>query len=156
MSYRDTASFGKRQEFIAIAELIRRGFDVYLTLVDDQGIDCVIRINENCYIDVQIKARSKETKNPNHFGPYLLEPRKNYIYILYMEPTDTYFILPTEVMVKISQRYKSGANKGKYSIKIPKTDRSSKWKTLEMFKNDKGFKILNNIREKGTINWPDC
>ncbi len=27
MEYRDTASFGKRQEFIAIAELLRQGFD---------------------------------------------------------------------------------------------------------------------------------
>jgi hypothetical protein len=44
MSYRDTASFGKRQEFIVIAELLRRGFDVYLTLVDDQGISSVITI----------------------------------------------------------------------------------------------------------------
>jgi len=43
MAYRDSASFGKRQEFVAIAELLRRGFDVYLTLVDDQQIDCVVR-----------------------------------------------------------------------------------------------------------------
>lgn len=42
-SYRSTASFGKRQEYVVIAELLRRGFDVYQTLVDDQGIDCVIR-----------------------------------------------------------------------------------------------------------------
>ena len=35
-SFRSSASFGKRQEFVAIAELLRRGFDVYLTLVDDQ------------------------------------------------------------------------------------------------------------------------
>ncbi len=38
MSYRDTASFGKRQEYSVIAELLKRGFDVYMTLVDDQGI----------------------------------------------------------------------------------------------------------------------
>lgn len=60
--YRHTASFGKRQEFIAIAELLRRGFDVYQTLVDDQQIDCVIRkeVSGNpVYLDIQIKARSK-------------------------------------------------------------------------------------------------
>lgn len=43
MDHRSTASFGKRQEYIAVAELLRRGFDVYMTLVDDQQIDCVIR-----------------------------------------------------------------------------------------------------------------
>jgi len=41
--FRDSASFGKRQEFIVIAELLRRGYDVYQTLVDDQQIDCIIR-----------------------------------------------------------------------------------------------------------------
>ncbi|WP_229725834.1 hypothetical protein, partial [Calditerricola satsumensis] len=41
--FRSSASFGKRQEYVVIAELLRRGFDVYQTLVDDQGIDCVIR-----------------------------------------------------------------------------------------------------------------
>ena len=40
MSYRNTASFGKRQEYSVIAELLKRGFDVYMTLVDDQGIMC--------------------------------------------------------------------------------------------------------------------
>lgn len=61
MPYRDAASFGKRQEFVAIAELLRRGFDVYLTLVDDMQIDCVIRQDvkgEPVYLDVQTKARS--------------------------------------------------------------------------------------------------
>lgn len=29
MSYRVNASFGKREEFAAIAELIRRGYDTY-------------------------------------------------------------------------------------------------------------------------------
>jgi hypothetical protein len=36
MPYRSSASFGKRQEYIAVAELLRRGHDVYMTLVDDQ------------------------------------------------------------------------------------------------------------------------
>ena len=42
-SYRNTASFGKRQEYIAVAELLKRGYDVYMTLVDDQQIDCIVR-----------------------------------------------------------------------------------------------------------------
>ena len=43
MNHRSSASFGKRQEYVAIAELLRRGLDVYMTLVDDQQIDCIIR-----------------------------------------------------------------------------------------------------------------
>ena len=56
--FRHSASFGKRQEFGAIAELLRRGYDVYITLVDDQGIDCIVRQGPDKFYDVQIKARS--------------------------------------------------------------------------------------------------
>jgi hypothetical protein len=69
--FRSSASFGKRQEFVAIAELLRRNFDVYLTLVDDQQIDCVIRQEKDGelrYLDIQIKARSKEAKNAGRFS----------------------------------------------------------------------------------------
>jgi len=52
MSYRDTASFVKRQEYIVVAELLKRGFDVYMTLVDDQGIDCIIRLDNKRYLDI--------------------------------------------------------------------------------------------------------
>ncbi|MEW6048569.1 MAG: hypothetical protein AB1609_19200 [Bacillota bacterium] len=34
-TYRRTASFGKRQEFVVIGELLRHGFDVSQTLGDD-------------------------------------------------------------------------------------------------------------------------
>jgi hypothetical protein len=60
--YRDTASFGKRSEFIAMAERFRRGFDVHATLVDDQGIDRIVRLDSGRYVDLQIKARSEGAK----------------------------------------------------------------------------------------------
>lgn len=70
-SYRNTASFGKRQEYIAIAELLKRGYDVYMTLVDDQQIDCIVRHDNGSfvkYVAVQIKARSKTAKYYDKFG----------------------------------------------------------------------------------------
>jgi hypothetical protein len=60
-SFRSSGSFGKRQEYIAVAELLRDGYDVYMTLVDDQQIDCLVHLEVDShpvYIDVQIKARS--------------------------------------------------------------------------------------------------
>ena len=41
--FRNRASFGKRQEFVVIAELPKQGFDVYTPLVDDQQINCIVR-----------------------------------------------------------------------------------------------------------------
>ena len=66
MAYRDSASFGKRQEYVAVAELLKRGFDVFITLVDDQQIDCISKFDEDPprYVDVQIKARSKTATRP--------------------------------------------------------------------------------------------
>jgi hypothetical protein len=36
MTHRATASFGKRHEYVAVAELLRREFDLPMTLVEDQ------------------------------------------------------------------------------------------------------------------------
>lgn len=34
MAYRDSASFGKRQEFVAIAEFLKRGLDVCCKIME--------------------------------------------------------------------------------------------------------------------------
>ena len=97
MSHRSTASFGKRQEYIAVAELLRRGFDVYMTLVDDQQIDCVIRQERNDglrYLDIQIKARSKDAKQAATFAALTVrQPRPNFWFIFYSEAAETYLSL---------------------------------------------------------------
>lgn len=121
--YRHTASFGKRQEFGAIAELLRRGYDVYLTLVDDQGIDCIVRQGANKYFDVQIKARSKgcNPKNAGHFPQLVVtEPRRNYVFIFYSERINTYWAIPSTTLVSpgFANLVKSGPSKGKYRVML--------------------------------------
>ena len=98
--FRDTASFGKRQEYVVIAELLRRGYDAYQTLVDDQGIDCVIR--RECgggigYLEIQIRARSKHAQARSHglWPATAFEPRPNYVFIFYSEPLQKYWIIPS-------------------------------------------------------------
>ncbi|KUK10378.1 MAG: Uncharacterized protein XD50_1349 [Clostridia bacterium 41_269] len=113
-NFRNTASFGKRQEYVVIAELLRRGFDVYQTLVDDQGIDCIIRQErggELRYLDIQIKARSKEcsSKDVGRFAAMnIIDPRPNYFFIFYSEQTNTYWVVPSEDLVKLAYRNKTG------------------------------------------------
>jgi hypothetical protein len=126
MRFRSSASFGKRQEFGAIAELLRRGYDVYVTLVDDQGIDCVVRQGPDRYFDVQIKARSLNVaKNNAAFFPQLkiTEPRANYIFIFYAEAIGdrgTYWVIPSTQLVRpdFGLTIKSGPRKGLYRIKL--------------------------------------
>lgn len=127
-TYRDTASFGRRHEYIAAAELLRRGFDVYMTLVDDQGIDCVIRLDENHYIDVQIKARSRIAKHPAFFAAMKFKARQNLWFIFFTELTGHYWVMPSRDVARLSIRNKNGKHKGKYSLTVPRLDTGKKAK----------------------------
>lgn len=152
MEFRSTASYGKRQEYKAIAKLLELKFDVYATLVDDQGIDCILRIPGGIrYLDIQIKARSKTCalKNRGYF-PLLpiIHPRNNYFFIFYSEEIDTYWILPSLDIVRMANEVgtnvsvnRQGSNAGKYAVRTA----GSKCNPLPQFdkyKNEKGFALL--------------
>lgn len=119
--FRDRASFGKRQEFIVIAEMLRRGFDVYIPLVDDQQIDCILRRSANDYVDIQIKARSKDCL-PYDAGRFaamdIPNPRERYFFIFYSEQADSYWVFPSMKLVELASRNKKGTNVGKYHINL--------------------------------------
>ncbi len=142
MKYRDTASFGKRQEYSVIAELLKRRFDVYMTLVDDQGIDCVIRINNKRYLDIQIKARSKGAKNWNFFPQLYFKPRGNFYFIFYTEKDNNFWIIPSKDIKKLGNKMKSGKNIGTISLSLPKTKKGTKTEKFKKYKNKDGFKLL--------------
>lgn len=148
MSYRNSASFGKRQEYVVVAELLRRGFDVYMTLVDDQGIDCIIRLDENTYVDIQIKARSKRAKNWNLFAAMVIEPRDNYFFIFYLETNDTFWVMPSHHVVQQGNRNRTGKNAGKYSLTLPKSETTSKGTRFAKYKGENGFQ---NLKEYSLI-----
>jgi hypothetical protein len=124
MAFRSSSSFGKRQEYVAIAELLRRDFDVYMTLVDDQQIDCIIRQEKNGrlrYLDIQIKARSAHCK-PSDGGLVaameIRHPREGFFFIFYSEQAKTHWIMPSLDLVREANRNKEGKNAGRFSIKF--------------------------------------
>ena len=89
------ASYGKRQEYIMIAELLRHqnyDFDVYIPLVDDRQIDCILRRGCDHYLDLQIKARSQ---NGQFAAIKMTFPRKSYFFIFYVESIKTRWIFPS-------------------------------------------------------------
>ena len=43
ISFRHSAGFGKRMEYNLVGKMLMEGLDVYLPLVDDHGVDCVIK-----------------------------------------------------------------------------------------------------------------
>ena len=145
MSYRDSASFGKRQEYVVVAELLKRGFDVYMTLVDDRGIDCIIRKDEHTYIDIQIKARSKTAQQWNFFAAMTIEPRDNYYFIFYLERNNTIWVIPSNDVVKYAITNKTGKNAGKHSLTLPKSETTDKAEKFSIYEGESGFGLLRNL-----------
>lgn len=43
-----------------MSKMLLEGLDVYTPLVDDHGVDCVVKKEDGTFIEVQIKARSSE------------------------------------------------------------------------------------------------
>ena len=124
--FRSSASFGKRQEFAAIAELLKKNYDVYLTLVDDQQIDCIVRLEREpypIYVDVQIKARSRSAKSPGTFAAMeIRKPRQNFYFIFYSEAANEYWVMPSLEVAQLATRGKSGKAIGRYRIVFTNTN----------------------------------
>jgi len=107
-----------------MGELLRRGFDVYMTLVDDQQIDCVVRQERDGkphYIDIQIKARSKDCqpKNAGRFAAMeIRKPRENFFFIFFSERAGKYWVMSSLDVIREANRNKTGKNSGKYSLNL--------------------------------------
>ena len=137
-SFRNLASFGKRIEFWIIGNMLKEGLDVYTPMVDDIGIDAVVRRSNGTFIEVQIKARSHEVK----FGDSGLfsvnkhiEPRSNYYFIFYSQRMNTKWIMSSEEFVNNSLLIKNGKNKGIRQIWFNgKNTRKNKEHTKPQFK----------------------
>lgn len=149
MNYRSSASFGKRQEYVAIAELLRRGFDVYMTLVDDQQIDCIIRQEHNGklrYLDIQIKARSKECicKDGGFFSAmHIRNARENFYFIFYSEHANVHWIVPSLELIKEARQNKTGKNAGKYTIQFCNLSKAGLVPRPRFEKYKNAFHLLN-------------
>lgn len=158
-TFRNSASFGKRQEYVAISELLRRKFDVYLTLVDDQGIDCVVRgvsqTGPPRYIDLQIKARSKEAvpRDAAFFGGGpLARPRPNYWFLFYSERGDVSWVMPSLDLNEQAHVNKTGKHKGRWSIRLGRTNSAGAVLPRPKFRDyegETGFELLNRALRDG-------
>ena len=152
VSYRSSKSFGERYEYRAISELLEHGYDVYKTLIDDQGIDCIIRKVMNGspkYVDLQIKARSEKAKDPATFSAMdIINPRPNYAFMFYSEKLNEFWIIPSTVLVNgLAYRNKQGKNLGRFRLDLAgKENGKPKPKDkFEKYRRDKGFATLEEI-----------
>ena len=120
-SFTNLASFGKRIEHFLIGQMLKEGLDVYLPVVDDKGIDAVVRRPDGSYVEVQIKARSKTVREGDAalFAAIEHEHRPNYWFVFYSErigENGTMWIMTSKEFIEESSQNKNGKNVGKRSI----------------------------------------
>lgn len=123
-SFRHSAGFGKRMEFFIIAEMLAEGLDIYTPLVDDNGIDAVIRKKDGSFVEIQIKARSSEVNSGDEalFAAITHEYRPNYWFIFRAEGMrdssgkPLTWILSSKEFIKEAVQNKTGKNAGKRSL----------------------------------------
>lgn len=120
--YRDSSSFGKRMEYNIIGELLTEGLDVYTPLVDDHGVDAIIKKADGTFIELQIKARSNDAKNTGTFANIKVDAQLNdnnnekFYYIFRSEKLKKTWILSFKEFIDNSRENKSGKNKGHRTI----------------------------------------
>ena len=118
IAFRHSAGFGKRMEYNLIGKMLMEGLDVYLPLVDDHGVDCVIKKPDGTFIEIQIKARSNEVAAGDAalFAAITHDLRKNFYFVFYSERLDTMWIMSSEEFLQECVTNKMGKNTGKRSI----------------------------------------
>jgi hypothetical protein len=125
----ETQKTGKRGELTVIGELLKRGFDVYIPVVDTEGIDCIVKTKSGKYIDIQIKTRYERPL----FDVNVFHPRDNFFIICYwLKEKDEFWIIPSKVFKENStliKKYK------RYRLILGETG-SKKRKELWMYRNN--------------------
>lgn len=94
------------------------GLDVYLPLVDDHGVDCIIKKEDGTFIEVQIKARSKAVAAQDGalFAAITHELTPNFYFVFCSERLDAMWIMSSEEFLQECVTNKNGKNAGKHSI----------------------------------------
>ncbi len=107
--FRHSAGFGKRIEYWIIGKMLKEGLDVYVPLVDDNAIDAVVRRPNGSFVEVQIKARSKDVvdRDAALFAAIPHELRNNYWFVFYSERLDTMWIMTSEEFIAVAVQNKS-------------------------------------------------
>ena len=118
ISFRNSAAFGKRMEYYVVGLMLKEGLDVYMPLVDDDAIDAVVKKPNGSFVEVQIKARSKNVKfgDAALFAALRHEYRPNYWFVFYSQRMDKLWILSSKEFLEEAVQNKSGKNIGVRSI----------------------------------------
>ena len=78
------------------------GLDCYVPLVDDHGVDCIIKKKDGTFIEIQIKARSSEVADGDValLSAIVHEHKENFYFVYYSERLDIMWIMSSEEFIQ--------------------------------------------------------
>ncbi|MBI2653595.1 hypothetical protein HYX02_02170 [Candidatus Woesearchaeota archaeon] len=126
---------GKLGEYRIIVELLKRGYNVFEVVDDNEGIDFVIRLPNGRYIEIQAKY-----KKDGYFNQFYMrkEPSDNYFFIFYWADEDHFWIVPSKEIKEKASYQQDGVWKNTYTINLTSgvqretfKDYKDKWDLLE-------------------------
>lgn len=109
--------FGKKSELFVVGEMLKQNIMVYTPVVDIHGIDGIIRTDNGCYIEFQVKSRDKEAKMPELFDVTTL-PEKDNFYVICFETENDIWIIPSKIFIENSTPYKTKNGKVAYQLRL--------------------------------------
>ncbi len=135
-SFRSKASFGKRIEHYLIGKMLKEGLDLFIPMIDDDAIDVVVKRPDGKYVEVQIKARSKQVKQGNAalFSAIEHELRKNYWFVFYSERMDMMWIMSSNEFIEETYQNKGGKHIKQHRIRFNQNNKSGIERPKEKFK----------------------
>lgn len=118
ISFRHSAGFGKRMEYNLIGKMLMEGLDCYVPLVDDHGVDCVIKKEDGTFIEIQIKARSSKSTDGDAalFSAITHDFTKDFYFVFFSERLGMMWIMSSDEFLSECVTNKKGENIGKHSI----------------------------------------
>ena len=118
---------------------------MYIPVVDDQGIDGVIRRGDKDYVELQFKACSEDClpKNAGKFtGVKIPEPRENYFFLLYSHQAKTCWIFRSTELVALALPNKTEDNVGTYEITLTGLKKGKAYAFPQYSEYENNFEIL--------------
>ncbi len=123
---------GKSVEYYIISELLKNDFDVYIPVVDSEGIDLIVKNKQGTYIEIQVKSRTIKNRQ-EQFILKEFKPKKDFFICCHNIENNEFWIIPSKIF------HEKGRIKRKSNQRFMPYNQI---KRCEDFKNDKGIELL--------------
>ncbi|GHV87932.1 hypothetical protein AGMMS50267_02920 [Spirochaetia bacterium] len=123
---------GKQFEYYVISRMLDANLDVYLPVVDDHGVDAVVKTPDGAFQEIQIKGCSRDKKDGNAalFADINCDKAcPNYWFVFYAERLDTLLLLSSKELTRLVKP----DTKGKLHIKFNGKNREKGEYILEQY-----------------------